>query len=62
MKTWSIAISTASADPASGCMGGRDVEIEVQAEDGRAALIKAISEFSLEPDELFHTVHIGVPS
>ena len=41
--------------------GHRSVEMQIQAETGREALIEAISRVELEEGELFHTVHIGKP-
>ena len=59
MPIWGIAIST--ADSVEGCKKYRDVEFEVEASNGKEAIIKAVTEFKLLDGELFHTVHIGPP-
>jgi hypothetical protein len=40
---------------------GRDIEVTIQAQTGKEALIKAITDLILHDGELFHSIHVGRP-
>lgn len=56
---WRISIWTEIPD--AGPSSGREVNLDIYAKTGKSALIKAISEFEAQSDELIHDVHISRP-
>jgi len=55
---WTVNIDLWSSDKRD-----REIQMEVEAQNGRDALVKAVMSVKMNEDELFHGihVHIGVP-